>query len=99
MDTEHRRPTRRPGQKLLLLGILALLGGIALFMASEPLSASSSRFNGQRVVDQDRRELLRFTADKISILGVGLIVVSVLAPASRRLDDDKKANPRRESKD
>jgi hypothetical protein len=60
------------------LGITLLLCGIALFMTSKQLSYTGTTFSGRKAVNNDRRELIVFTADKLSLLGIGLLVASAL---------------------
>jgi hypothetical protein len=85
MSNQNAESEKKGGSKVLVFGIVCLAVGFVLFGAAESLSWSplSGTF---RVLDEDRMEVFRFMAEKLSLLGVGLVVASVFAPGARRVE-------------
>ena len=71
----------------MLTGAVSLVVGIVIFWVAEPLSRVYLTRDGNgssSMIDEDRMERIQFIGDRLSWLGLGLIVVGSAAWVSRR---------------
>ena len=88
-------PTTHQSKKirtLLRTGAALLVAGILLSWAAEPLSRvylSRDAHGSFSTVDENRRDGIQNIADKLSWLGVGLLVVSAIGWVNRPEDQQE----------
>jgi len=74
-------------------GVALLLGGIALYWAATPMSRvylSRDMHGSYSQIDGDRQDLIKFLGDRLSWVGLGLILTSSIAWVNNSKDETGK---------